>query len=120
MQNLHTLLLLQPVPAVNSLGTFRSCLKYYFLSYKETQSTLLLASPTVHASMGTPYTTMAYIEYLHIVQNILLPFMFSSYSEYYITLHFTEGTNCEKLSHLPSKVYIVKWKIQGLNLGQSD
>lgn len=47
-------------------------------------------------------------------------FMLSSYSEYYITLHFTEGTNCEKVSHLHSKVYIVKWKIQRLNLGQSD
>ena len=47
-------------------------------------------------------------------------FMLSSYSEYYITLHFTEGTNCEKVSHLHSKVYIVNWKIQGLNLGQSD
>ena len=46
--------------------------------------------------------------------------MLSSYSEYYITLHFTEGTNCEKVSHLHSKVYIVNWKIQGLNLGQSD
>ena len=38
---------------------------------QETQSTLPLAPLTVHASMGTPYTTMAYIKYLHIVQNIL-------------------------------------------------
>ena len=120
MWSIHTLLLLQPVPAVNSSGTLRFCPKYYLLSYKETQSTLRLAPPTVHASMGTPYTTIAYIKGLHIVQNILLVFMLYSYSEYYIILHFTEGTNFEKLSHLHSKVYIVKWKIQGLNLGQSD
>ena len=76
---------------------------------------LLLCMPPWHT-----YTTIAYIEYLHIVQNSLLVFMLSFYSEYYITPHFTEGTNCEKLSHLHSKVYIVKWKILGLNLGQSD
>ena len=70
MQSIHTLLL-QPVPAINSLGTLRSCPEYYLLSYKETQSTLPLAPLTVHASLGTPYTTMAYIKYLHIVQNIL-------------------------------------------------
>ena len=110
----------QPVPAVNSSGTLRSCPKYYLLSYKETQSTLPLAPPTVHASMGTPYTIIAYIEYLHIVQNISLVFMLLSYSEYYITPHFIEGTNFEKLSHLHSKVYIVKWIIQGSNPGQSD
>ena len=77
-------------------------------------------SSPVHASMGTPYTTIAYIEYLHIVQNISLVFMLLSYSEYYITPHFIEGTNFEKLSHLHSKVYIVKWIIQGSNPGQSD
>ena len=117
MQSIRTLLLSQ---TANSSGTLRSCPKYYLLSYKETQSTLPLAPPTVYVSMGTAYTTIAYIEYLHIVQNSLLVFMLSFYSEYYITPHFTEGTNCEKLSHLHSKVYIVKWKIQGLNLGQSD
>ena len=119
MQSIHTLLL-QTVPVVNSLGTLRSRPEYYLLSYKETQSALPLVPHTVHASMGIPYTTMAYIEYLHIVQNSLLVFMLSSYSEYDFIPHVTEGTNCEKLSHLHNKVYIVKWKIQGLTLGQSD